>query len=113
VHLTGTFTFQYTFITVDDRIMSEGIAVYNLTGAGDKTGTKYEGKGTLKSHDLDVWNAEGGYYQVQNSNTLQRITLITPGTNNNLVFIHNFKVVADANFNLILFTEKFVYDACQ
>jgi hypothetical protein len=114
VHVTGGITVEFNNVVVGNKINAQITFHYtSLSGTGDISGMKYQGMGEAHTNSQAVWNAEGGYYQVKNSNTTQRITLQAPGGGNNLVFIHNFKVVADANGNLKIFTEKFVYDTCQ
>jgi hypothetical protein len=114
VHLTGGISVEYTNVIVGNKINSEITFHYNsLSGTGDLSGMKYQGMGALKTNSQSVWNDDLGYYETKNSNTHQKIMLTVPGANNNMVFDVSFKIVYDANHNLKVETESFVYNSCQ
>jgi hypothetical protein len=114
VHLTGTIRVEYTNNVVGDKINSEITFHYTgLSGVGDISGMKYQGMGSEKTNSQTVWNADAGYYETKNSNTVQHIKLIAPGPNNNLVYAVTIKEIFDANHNLKVSFESYTYDACQ
>ena len=113
VHLSGNVRAEETENVTENKINAEMTVHYDsLRGIGT-SGIIYHGMGSFHVSSQAVWNAEGGYYQVKNSNQTYKAILTVPGANNNLIFTTSFKIVYDASGRLRVEDFKFVYDSCN
>ncbi|HXL58918.1 MAG TPA: hypothetical protein VN958_21795 [Chitinophagaceae bacterium] len=113
VHLSGNVRAEETENVTENKINAEMTVHYDsLRGIGT-SGIIYHGMGSFHVSSQAVWNAEGGYYQVKNSNQKYKAILTVPGAKNNLIFTTSFKIVYDASGRLRVEDFKFVYDSCN
>ena len=111
VHLSGILRIQSTDVITKDLVNSTGIIRYDsLKATGNVSHMVYRGTRQIHSHTQYLL---GDYYAVKHSNYSKRVKLIVPGADNNFTFQHTFKVVVDANGNIRVEDEKFIYDGCH
>ncbi len=113
IHVTGKVVGVSTYVTVNGMVNVSGVGYYKLTGTGVFSGTVYQGKILFTGFDQLIWDAEGGYYQEKIGDFSTRVTLTTPGGKNNLTYIYYWKGVVNANGDLVVSINKFVYDTCK
>jgi hypothetical protein len=111
VHLSGILRIQSTDVITKDLVNSTGTIRYDsLTAIGNVSHMVYRGTGQIHLHAQHLL---GDYYTVKNTNYSNRVKLIVPGADNNLTFLHTFKVVVDANGNIRVEDEKLIYADCH
>jgi hypothetical protein len=112
VHLTGNIRVESNEVNLGDKINLQASLHYDhVTGVGNNSGVTYKAIGEIHETSQEIWDAVNGYYVDKNDHYSAKIKLNS--SLGNLTFIYTFKFVSDANGNLRVADQKFIYDECN
>jgi|KBSMisStaDraftv2_1062788.scaffolds.fasta_scaffold55306_2 hypothetical protein len=112
VHITGFWDYTVTWVYVNNRLNYTYHFQYDgVTGIGLTSGIKYQANGHVTEHDQSVWNGE--FYQLEKSNSTNKIIFTSKGGGNNFSFyaFHHFKAEDDGTVTVD--SSRYEFGYCQ